>query len=105
MYSGQSYLGGHDLSEELVVMYSHSITTIDGFSLCQTLRGCRSQLAKGIYFYRYKSNFLELKNFSNLTILIRLLIVTLQYDHLYFLFILVQPLFEIYSNYKVFTIH
>lgn len=36
----------HDLSEELVILYPHSITTIDGFSLFQTLRGCRNQVAK-----------------------------------------------------------
>ncbi|KAK4305761.1 hypothetical protein Pmani_022352 [Petrolisthes manimaculis] len=35
-----------DLTEELVVLYPQAITTIDGFSLLQTLRGCRNQVAK-----------------------------------------------------------
>lgn len=35
-----------DMSEELVFLYPRAITSIDGFSLCQTLRGCRSQVAK-----------------------------------------------------------
>ena len=36
-----------DLGEELVVLYSQSIITLDGFALAQTLRACRSQVAKG----------------------------------------------------------
>ncbi|CAL4058806.1 unnamed protein product, partial [Meganyctiphanes norvegica] len=35
-----------DMSEELVILYPRAITSIDGFSLCQTLRGCRNQVAK-----------------------------------------------------------
>ncbi|XP_069162048.1 rab3 GTPase-activating protein non-catalytic subunit isoform X2 [Procambarus clarkii] len=36
----------NDMNEELIILYPHSITTIDGFSLFQTLRGCRNQVAK-----------------------------------------------------------
>ncbi|KAK7079547.1 Rab3 GTPase-activating protein non-catalytic subunit [Halocaridina rubra] len=44
--SGSSVTLAQDMSEELVILYPRSITTIDGFSLFQTLRGCRNQVAK-----------------------------------------------------------
>ncbi|XP_068227254.1 rab3 GTPase-activating protein non-catalytic subunit-like [Palaemon carinicauda] len=44
--SGSAATLVQDMSEELVILYPRSITTIDGFSLFQTLRGCRNQVAK-----------------------------------------------------------
>lgn len=46
LYSGCNGLLAPDLTEELVILYPRSVTTIDGFSLFQTLRGCRNQVAK-----------------------------------------------------------
>ncbi|XP_042225418.1 rab3 GTPase-activating protein non-catalytic subunit-like isoform X1 [Homarus americanus] len=44
--SGVNGVVSPDMGEELVILYPRSITTIDGFSLFQTLRGCRNQVAK-----------------------------------------------------------
>ncbi|XP_064085104.1 rab3 GTPase-activating protein non-catalytic subunit-like [Macrobrachium nipponense] len=44
--SGSAATLVQDMSEELIILYPRSITTIDGFSLFQTLRGCRNQVAK-----------------------------------------------------------
>ncbi|XP_042857706.1 rab3 GTPase-activating protein non-catalytic subunit-like [Penaeus japonicus] len=46
MTDGNRAVLSQDTSEELVILYPRSITTIDGFSLFQTLRGCRNQVAK-----------------------------------------------------------
>jgi len=34
----------------MVILYGNAIVTIDGFSLYQSLRACRNQLAKGLSF-------------------------------------------------------
>lgn len=44
--AGSPLLLAQDGTEELVILYPRAITTIDGFSLFQTLRGCRNQVAK-----------------------------------------------------------
>ncbi|XP_047492248.1 rab3 GTPase-activating protein non-catalytic subunit-like [Penaeus chinensis] len=46
MTDGSRAVLSQDTSEELIILYPRSITTIDGFSLFQTLRGCRNQVAK-----------------------------------------------------------
>lgn len=37
----------HTQNEELSILYPAAIVTIDGFSLFQSLRACRNQVAKG----------------------------------------------------------
>ena len=44
--------------EELVILYPTSLVIIDGFSLYQSLRGCRNQLARGTYITRIKTGLL-----------------------------------------------
>lgn len=44
--AGSPLVLAQDGTEELVMLYPRAITTIDGFSLFQTLRGCRNQVAK-----------------------------------------------------------
>lgn len=42
-----SHSAAQEQPEELYVMYSASVVTLPGFSLFQSLRACRNQLAKG----------------------------------------------------------
>ncbi|MPC73124.1 Rab3 GTPase-activating protein non-catalytic subunit [Portunus trituberculatus] len=49
--AGSPLVLAQDGTEELVMLYPRAITTIDGFSLFQTLRGCRNQVAKGVHIY------------------------------------------------------
>ena len=39
--------------EELAILYPTTLVLLDGFSLYQSLRGCRNQLARGLNFYLY----------------------------------------------------
>ena len=42
-----SYNGSAEHHDELTILYADSLISLDGFSLFQTLRACRSQLAVG----------------------------------------------------------
>ncbi len=37
--------------EELAILYPTALVLLDGFSLYQSLRGCRNQLARGVFVF------------------------------------------------------
>ncbi|KAK3092344.1 hypothetical protein FSP39_001596 [Pinctada imbricata] len=45
-YEPHRYLGLAEQQEEVVIMYQRVLVTIDGFSLVQSLRACRNQVAR-----------------------------------------------------------
>ncbi|XP_066923721.1 rab3 GTPase-activating protein non-catalytic subunit-like [Clytia hemisphaerica] len=50
-----SFASSSDQVDELIILYSKAIVTIDGFSLYQSLRACRNQLAKAQASYGSES--------------------------------------------------
>lgn len=47
-YKAATSQNEHDQLEEVFILYETVLVTIDGFGLFQTLRGCRSRIARGI---------------------------------------------------------
>ncbi|XP_071079517.1 rab3 GTPase-activating protein non-catalytic subunit-like [Haliotis cracherodii] len=45
-YEPPRFLGMSELHEELVILYKRAVVSIDGFSLFQSLRACRNQVAR-----------------------------------------------------------
>ncbi|XP_074646161.1 rab3 GTPase-activating protein non-catalytic subunit-like isoform X2 [Tubulanus polymorphus] len=45
-YAPARYTGDSEQHEELTILYPHALVSIDGFSLFQTLRACRNQVAR-----------------------------------------------------------
>lgn len=46
-YEMPRHAGVAEQQEELTILYPTALVTVDGFSLFQSLRACRNQLAKG----------------------------------------------------------
>ncbi|KAK7502781.1 hypothetical protein BaRGS_00006031 [Batillaria attramentaria] len=45
-YEPPRFLGMAEQHEELIILYKRAVVSIDGFSLIQSLRGCRNQVAR-----------------------------------------------------------